>query len=632
MRRRTLLVLLVVLLAAAGLAAVVVTATRQDAAGPVSEADASGAVAIPAPCLGVVFSTPVGRSIDLTVGRGPSPAGIATPRPSVDVIDLGGSAEMGALATTLAATIETCPGTLPVIAAGGVAELVVAATRASVEQRPLRLRSAAPSLDGVSADERARAAGVATADLLAEWGTREVLVMLEDDVRAWVAVIAHATPEVVPLLVPVRAPDQGSELTPELTPEPDRPDTEDPVRAALAALPPDVRVTVVASDEVAATTLNDRVADAGREVVAQRIITHASDRAEGSTGGRLDTHADSSSLWLVDPADSLRALVVAAAAGARGDTVLAIDPSDAHAVLAVADTIRAAAPQRLMLVGAGPIDDAAVAWHLDVALATDPLPWGGWLPLEGNRIVALYGTPGVPALGVLGQQDLDATIALVRETAEPYTADGLRVVPGFDVIATVASRSPEPQGDYSRRIPIATLRPLIERAREEGMIVFLDLQPGRTDFLTQAKEYEELLREPHVSLALDPEWRLGPNEVHLRRIGSVEAAEVQTVVDWLAELVRQERLPQKVLMLHQFTLSMLQDRDSIVIPPELIGVIHVDGQGQLAKKEGTYRFMTQERAEHWAWGWKQFLRIDRPLADPARVIDRDPVPVVVTYQ
>jgi hypothetical protein len=85
-------------------------------------------------------------------------------------------------------------------------------------------------------------------------------------------------------------------------------------------------------------------------------------------------------------------------------------------------------------------------------------------------------------------------------------------------------------------------------------------------------------------------------------------------------------------MLHQFTLAMLQDRDTVVIPPELVGVIHVDGQGELAKKEGTYRFMTQERAEHWRWGWKQFLRIDRPLMDPARVVDRDPVPVVITYQ
>ena len=40
------------------------------------------------------------------------------------------------------------------------------------------------------------------------------------------------------------------------------------------------------------------------------------------------------------------------------------------------------------------------------------------------------------------------------------------------------------------------------------MYVVLDLQPGRSNFLDQAKLYEPLLRLPHVGLALDPEWRL----------------------------------------------------------------------------------------------------------------------------
>ena len=54
----------------------------------------------------------------------------------------------------------------------------------------------------------------------------------------------------------------------------------------------------------------------------------------------------------------------------------------------------------------------------------------------------------------------------------------------------------------------------------------LDLQPGRTDFLTQAKLYAELLKQPHVGLALDPEWRLKPDQVHLVQIGSVSAEEI----------------------------------------------------------------------------------------------------------
>jgi len=626
MRRRMATTVAIVLLVAGGVSVALLIIGRgrlDDGRAPMARA--ADTAPRPASCLGPDVTFPTGRSVDVSTGRAPSPVGLIPPVRAVTVLDLGASAEAGTLAAELAATIEPCPGTAAVAATGSLGELVVAAAIASAERRPLHL-SADAAIDGPS-DARARSTAGAVADRLAAWGAREVLVVLEDDELAWVALIAEATTGAVPFLVPALEPELAPQRATDTDTAQDGGRADDPMRAGLEQLPEDVRVTVVASEADAAATLSDRVLGAGRAVTETRIIAPGSARAAGGAGGVGGT-----TLWLVDPTRSLTALVAAAAAGARGDAIIVVDPSDARGVLGVADVIRSAAPEAVLLVGTAPVDAAAVAWHLDVALGTDPLPWGGHLPLDGNRIVALYGTPGVPALGALGQQDLDATIARVREAAEPYAADGLRVVPGFDVIATVASRSPEPQGDYSRRIPIATLRPLIDRAREEGMIVLIDLQPGRTDFLTQAKEYEELLLEPHVSLALDPEWRLGPDEVHLRRIGSVEAAEVQTVVDWLADLVRQERLPQKVLMLHQFTLSMLQDRDTVVMPPELVGVVHVDGQGGLASKEVTYRTMAGDRAEHWAWGWKQFLRIDRPLADPARVIDRDPVPVVVTYQ
>jgi hypothetical protein len=176
------------------------------------------------------------------------------------------------------------------------------------------------------------------------------------------------------------------------------------------------------------------------------------------------------------------------------------------------------------------------------------------------------------------------------------------------------------------------LRPWIDRAAEEGIYVFLDLQPGRTDFLTQAQEYEELLREPHVGLALDPEWRLAPDEVHLQQIGSVAAAEVQEVADWLAALTRENRLPEKLLVLHQFRFSMLPDRDTILAPPELAVVVHMDGQGTLDQKYDTYAAITGGVEDRWRWGWKNFYDEDSPTATPSQVLELDPLPVLVTYQ
>ncbi len=341
-------------------------------------------------------------------------------------------------------------------------------------------------------------------------------------------------------------------------------------------------------------------------------------------------------VWLGDVRAPQAALMAAATAALRGAAFVPVDGSELRSGSGRTSRIRDAVALlpsggRIVIVG-DPSDEAV--WQLETILTGTPLPGGGFLPLEDRRIVALYGSPDATGLGLLGEQDDEATVNRAEEFAGRYgdATDGRSVVPGLNVIATIASSAAEPTGDYSRRVPIERLRPLVELAGDRGLAVLLDLQPGRTSFLEQARELEELLVLPHVHLALDPEWRIGPDERHLVRIGSVEAAEVQEVVDWLAALVRRERLPQKVLMLHQFTLAMLPDRDSILIPPELVGVIHMDGQGRLATKDRTYAALTAGAAQHWGWGWKNFTRIDAPVASPERTLDRLPVPVIITYQ
>ena len=104
-----------------------------------------------------------------------------------------------------------------------------------------------------------------------------------------------------------------------------------------------------------------------------------------------------------------------------------------------------------------------------------------------------------------------------------------RVVPALEIIATIASRSAGGDGDYSAESSVAKLRPLVDAAGRAGTYVVLDLQPGRSTFLSQAKRYRELLLEPHVGLALDPEWRLKPGQRHLKQVGSVTASEINDV-------------------------------------------------------------------------------------------------------
>ena len=165
------------------------------------------------------------------------------------------------------------------------------------------------------------------------------------------------------------------------------------------------------------------------------------------------------------------------------------------------------------------------------------------------------------------------------------------------------------------------------------MYVVLDLQPGRTDFLTQAKEVAPLLQHPHVGLALDPEWRLRPDQVHLRQVGSVGVEEVQAVADWLAELTRDAGLPQKLLLLHQFRKSMLRDIDALAPPPELAVVVQMDGQGSQGAKDATWQAITTiDPPQGVWWGWKNFYDEDTVLRSPADTLAVEPTPVLVSYQ
>jgi hypothetical protein len=215
-----------------------------------------------------------------------------------------------------------------------------------------------------------------------------------------------------------------------------------------------------------------------------------------------------------------------------------------------------------------------------------------------------------------------------------YAADGSVVIPTFEMIASVASAQATDDGDYSFEWPISTFDEWIATAAASGAYVILDLQPGREDFLTQAQQYEELLRLPFVGLALDPEWRLQPDQVHLRQVGQVQAAEVNTVVDWLADLVRDNGLPQKLLVVHQFQTRMIGERESLKQRPELQMVIQMDGQGPIHTKDETYSVLTRGTEDaHWRWGWKNFFDEDSPAtATPAYTIAKIPVPVFVSYQ
>jgi hypothetical protein len=262
------------------------------------------------------------------------------------------------------------------------------------------------------------------------------------------------------------------------------------------------------------------------------------------------------------------------------------------------------------------------------------LPGGGRVMFPGRRLVALYGHPGAASLGVLGEQGVAAAVLRARRVARPYRQlSAVPVVPSFELIATVAQRSAGSDGDYSAESSVRRLRPWVAAARRNGMLVLLDLQPGRADLLDQARRYRELLLQPHVGLAVDPEWKLGRHQRPLHQIGSIGAAEINRTSAWLAGLVRAGGLPQKLFVVHQFRLSMIGHEERLRTDhPELALLVHMDGQGGAAQKLATWRAVRDARPRGARLGWKNFYDEDHPMFSPERTMARHPQPVMISYQ
>ena len=336
------------------------------------------------------------------------------------------------------------------------------------------------------------------------------------------------------------------------------------------------------------------------------------------------------------PAAPSGVAVIAATATARaaGAAVIAVHGADPRADPAAIAALAAGRPLRVIAVGAGFGPVARLAERVAVADTGVQLPGGGQVIFPLHRLVALYGYPGTPALGALGDQGLAASIGRAKRIAAWYRPlSAVPVVPTLEILATVAQSSPGPDGTYSYQTPVADLRPWVRRATAAGLYVVLDLQAGRASLLAQAMRYSALLRLPDVGLALDPEWKLQPGQRPLRQIGSVSVTAVNQVIGWLAGLTARYHLPQKLLVLHQFRLSMIQGEGRLDTGQDALAiVIHMDGQGTPLEKLQTWRAITAAAPPGVYFGWKNFFVKDHPMLTPRQTMANTPQPLMISYE
>ena len=250
-----------------------------------------------------------------------------------------------------------------------------------------------------------------------------------------------------------------------------------------------------------------------------------------------------------------------------------------------------------------------------------------------NRVLLYYGFPENPNMGILGEYPPDELFAKLQEQGEEYkAADPDRPLKlGLELIASVAQGSPQEDNSWVADTDGHWLDMYTEFTAKNDMVLFLDVQMG---YRTPYEDYiglERWLVEPHVHLGIDPEFHMHGDEIPGQHLGGVDASDIAIAQQYLIDLAAKHKLPRKSLIVHQFELSMIENKDQLVPMDGVDLIIDMDGWGPPHLKQETYSVViTQQEIEY--NGVKLFYRQDEPLMSAEDVLALSPVPDLVIYQ
>lgn len=250
------------------------------------------------------------------------------------------------------------------------------------------------------------------------------------------------------------------------------------------------------------------------------------------------------------------------------------------------------------------------------------------------RIVSYYGSPLSPLMGILGEYPMDEMFKKLDAQAAVYQQlDPSRpVLRAAEIIAVVAEASPGPYGTYAADLSAAMIDQYAAATRARGDLLILDVQVGRSSIESQVKNMMPYLAFPNVELALDPEFDMGPGQIPGVEIGSIKTSDINWTIQQLSNLVRQDDLPQKVLIVHQFLPGMFPGWQDVKPAPGVAFVTDTDGFGTQVEKIDNYdRYIAGQPIQGFG-GMKLFYKWDVNMMTPQEVLALKPSPSLIIYQ
>jgi hypothetical protein len=256
--------------------------------------------------------------------------------------------------------------------------------------------------------------------------------------------------------------------------------------------------------------------------------------------------------------------------------------------------------------------------------------------LDRHRVVSFYGNPLASGMGIVGEYPPEELIRRLRAQAAVYQAlsPDRTVVPAIHFIYAVAQAQPGRDGLHLLRMDDELVRQWIQITKDHGLLLFLDIQFGRSSVERELPHVLPYLTEPHVHVAFDPEFAWAPHESPAEDIGSLDGAVINRAIDMLEQLIVEHRLANKILIVHQFRPDMITNKAAIRPSPWVETVIDADGFGARNVKIGQWNQVIRDDNVERA-GFKLFYKQDAKsggLMAETEVMALEPAPLIIIYQ
>ncbi len=276
--------------------------------------------------------------------------------------------------------------------------------------------------------------------------------------------------------------------------------------------------------------------------------------------------------------------------------------------------------------------------------------------LPTHRIVAFYAVPNAAATGPAYKLSSSMLKRLRAQGAEYQKLDPSHPVKlGIDLVVSVPDRFKGKDGSYSHHVSAKTIDQYVDFCEKHDLLLFLDLDIGWSDPLTELMSFRKYLKLPFVEVAIDPEWMFPRhNGIPGINLSNVRASDLNPLIKAVAEMPMKYHVPRKVMIIHQYRgdgdgksnpfnprYSEIADKRNLLNDPRVDLVIHIDSvggwPGDIALKESQYKkWVAKDMAKYGNFkygGFKIFYKLEsrHRLMTPKEVMSMKPAPMVITY-